>query len=171
MDVMNRGLSPPYRLATREDLVQIVAIYNATIASRIVTADTEPVSVESRQQWFEAHQSSYRPLWVREERGEVQAWLSFSSFYGRPAYSPTAEVSVYVKAGYRRQGIAREFLTRAIAHAPSIGLNTLLGFIFGHNTPSLSLFEGLRFERWGLLPKVAVLDGIERDLVIVGRRV
>jgi phosphinothricin acetyltransferase len=27
------------------------------------------------------------------------------------------------------------------------------------------------FSRWGHLPRVAVLDGVERDLVIVGRRV
>jgi len=37
-----------YRTAIRSDLPQIVEIYNSTIPSRIVTADTEPVSVESR---------------------------------------------------------------------------------------------------------------------------
>jgi phosphinothricin acetyltransferase len=62
-------------------------------------------------------------------------------------------------------------VNEAIAHAPSINLDTLLGFIFGHNAPSLALFERLGFSRWGFLPKVATLDGVERDLVIVGRRV
>jgi hypothetical protein len=33
------------------------------------------------------------------------------------------------------------------------------------------LFERFGFTRWGKLPKVAVLDAIERDLVSVGRRV
>ncbi len=37
--------------------------------------------------------------------------------------------------------------------------------------PSLKLFEKLGFTRWGHLPRVAVLDGVERDLIIVGRRV
>ena len=41
------------RIATREDLPQIVAIYNATIPSRAVTADLEPVSVQSRVEWFD----------------------------------------------------------------------------------------------------------------------
>jgi phosphinothricin acetyltransferase len=50
-------------------------------------------------------------------------------------------------------------------------VDTLLGFIFGHNEPSLRLFEKFGFARWGELPKVASLDGIERDLVIVGHRV
>jgi len=59
----------------------------------------------------------------------------------------------------------------AIAHAPAIGVDNLLGFIFGHNTPSLALFEKFGFRRWGELPELAALDGVERDLVIVGRRV
>ncbi|HEY5290737.1 MAG TPA: N-acetyltransferase, partial [Burkholderiales bacterium] len=60
---------------------------------------------------------------------------------------------------------------QALICAPSIGLNTLLGFIFAHNEPSLGLFEKFGFARWGELPRVATLDGVERDLVIVGRRV
>jgi L-amino acid N-acyltransferase YncA len=48
---------------------------------------------------------------------------------------------------------------------------TLLGFIFAHNRPSIALFEQAGFARWGLLPCVAELDGTERDLAILGRRV
>ena len=160
-----------HRLATRADLEPIVAIYNATIPSRRVTADTEPVSVESRVRWFEEHKPGFRPLWVVEADGRVAAWLSFSSFYGRPAYNKTAELSVYVDEATRRRGLASYLLTQAIAQAPALKVDTLLGFIFGHNAPSLALFERYGFARWGELPRVAALDGIERDLVIVGRRV
>lgn len=41
-----------YRDASLDDLVTIVDIYHSTIPSRIVTADTEAVSVESRLDWF-----------------------------------------------------------------------------------------------------------------------
>src|SRR6267143_5251942 len=92
-----------HRAATRSDLPQIVAIYNSTIPSRIVTADTEPVSVESRVSWFEEHTPNRRPLWVVEDAGRVVAWLSFSSFYGRPAYAKTAELSVYVHEAFRKR--------------------------------------------------------------------
>ena len=148
-----------------------MAIYNATIASRMVTADTEPVSVESRLAWFEEHRPDHRPLWVVEQAGHVAAWLSFSSFYGRPAYAKTAELSIYVHDAFRRHGLASYLLGEALRHAPAVKVDTLLGFIFGHNQPSLDLFAKFGFERWGELPKVAALDGVERDLVIVGRRV
>ena len=160
-----------HRLATRDDLARIVEIYNATIASRQATADTEAVSVDSRIAWFEEHHPDIRPLWVAEAAARVAAWLSFSAFYGRPAYSGTAELSVYVDDAFRNRGLGSYLLTQAIAHAPSIKVNTLLGFIFGHNEPSLRLFEKFGFSRWGELPKVAAMDGVERDLVIVGRRV
>ena len=160
-----------HRLATRGDLAQIVEIYNATIPSRQVTADTEPVSVGSRVKWFEDHHPGARPLWVVEAEGQIAAWLSFSSFYGRPAYDKTAELSVYVRDSCRHLGLGSYLLQQAIAHAPSIKVDTLLGFIFGHNEPSLRLFAKFGFARWGELPRVAILDGVERDLVIVGRRV
>jgi phosphinothricin acetyltransferase len=152
-------------------LAQIVEIYNSTIPSRMVTADTEPVSVESRVRWFEEHTPGRRPLWVVEEANRIVAWLSFSNFYGRPAYAKTAELSIYVHAAFRHRGLGSYLLREAIDHAPAIRVDTLLGFIFGHNQPSLALFERFGFSRWGELPKVAALDGVERDLVIVGRRI
>ena len=160
-----------YRIARFEDLPAIVAIYNSTIASRQVTADTEPVSVESRHAWFYKHTPDRRPLWVSERDGKITGWLSFSNFYGRPAYAGTAELSIYLHEDARGQGLGRRFLTLAIAHAPTIGVHTLLGFIFGHNTPSLKLFETFGFGTWANMPRVATLDGIERDLIILGKRV
>jgi L-amino acid N-acyltransferase YncA len=159
------------RDASAADLPVIVAIYNAAIPGRLATADTAPVAVESRVPWFEAHAPASHPLWVWDDDHTVGGWLSFSSFYGRPGYAATAELSVYVAPTHRRRGIARRLLGHALRRSPTLGLSTLLGFVFGHNAPSLALFDGFGFARWGHLPRVAVLDGIERDLVIVGRRV
>ena len=166
-----------HRLATRADLPVIVDIYNSTIASREVTADTEPVSVASREPWFDAHEAHRRPLWVihaADDTGaspEIAGWMSYSNFYGRPAYSGTAEVSIYIAEAWRGKGIGKYCLQAAIDHAPNIAVHTLLGFIFGHNAPSLALFAKFGFATWAHLPKVANLDGTERDLIILGKRV
>jgi L-amino acid N-acyltransferase YncA len=160
-----------HRVASAGDLPQIVDIYNATIPSRMVTADLTPVSVDSRRAWFDAHLSATRPIWVIDSPDGIAAWLSASSFYGRPAYQRTVEVSVYVREQCRRTGLAGYLLSQLLARAPALGIDTLLGFIFGHNEPSLRLFARWGFGRWGELPRVAMLDGVERDLVIVGRRV
>lgn len=159
------------RPATVADLPAITAIYNATISGRMVTADTTPVTVESRRAWFDAHQAAGRPIWVLDDAGVIAAWLSFDPFYPRAAYDGTAMIAVYVAESHRRRGLARELVHAALAAAPGLGLHTLLGYIFAHNEPSLRLFETLGFVRWAHLPRVAVLDGIDRDLVIAGRRV
>ncbi|AMP15220.1 putative phosphinothricin acetyltransferase YwnH [Collimonas pratensis] len=107
----------------------------------------------------------------RRGQKSLLGWLSYSDFYGRPAYSGTAELSIYIHEDARGKGMGRYLLGQAIAHAPSIGVHTLLGFVFGHNQPSLKLFDAFGFERWANMPRVATLDGIERDLVILGKRV
>ena len=63
------------------------------------------------------------------------------------------------------------FLAQAIAHAPSLRIDRLLGFVFAHNQPSLKLLARFAFEVWGELPGVTLLDGVERDVIILGRRV
>ncbi len=159
------------RPATAADLPAIVAIYNSTIAGRMVTADLEPVTVEARRPWFDAHQTPQRPIWVlADAAGTVVAWLSFDTFYPRAAYDGTAMIALYVAESHRRLGLGRRLLLAALDGAPALGLHTLLGYIFGHNAPSLRLFETHGFARWAHLPRVAVLDGLERDLIIVGRR-
>jgi L-amino acid N-acyltransferase YncA len=159
------------RPARPADLDGIVAIYNASIPGRLATADTEPVTVASRRAWFEEHDDSRRPLWVLDDAGAIDAWLSFSDFYGRPAYGATAELSVYVAPARHRLGDGRLLLDAAMERAPALGLEVVLAFVFGHNEASLRLFASRGFEQWAWLPGVARLDGNPTDLAILGRRV
>ncbi|MEE8620408.1 MAG: N-acetyltransferase family protein [Syntrophobacteria bacterium] len=159
------------RHATESDLPRIVVIYNSTIPTRQSTADTEEVSVESKRDWFRKHTPDKRPIIVHEIEGEVTAWLSFESFYGRPAYDHTAEISIYVASEYRGKGLGRQLLQEAIELTPSLGIKTLIGNIFSHNEPSLRLFRSFGFEEWGKLPDIADMDGKEYSLSIVGKRI
>ena len=161
-----------YRDAKRSDLEKITEIYNSTIASRLVTADTEPVSVKSKIKWFEEHSPEKRPLWVIEdELNEIVGWVSFQSFYGRPAYDATVEISIYLDSNQRGKGLGKEVLGFCIAKAPEFGIKTILGFIFSHNEPSIRLFKHFGFEEWANFPNIATLDDIERSLTILGKRV
>ena len=157
------------RDAVEADLSAIVEIYNATVPTRMVTAELEPTSVEARLPSFREHSPEQYPFWVAESGGSVIGWLDFKKFLPRCAYRGTAEISVYVDEKFRRRGVGQRLLEEAIARAPSLGVTALVGLIFGHNEPSLKLFERLGFERWGFLPGVAQIDGMDRDLVMMGR--
>jgi L-amino acid N-acyltransferase YncA len=157
--------------AKESDLKRIVDTYNSTVASRLVTADLEPVSVESKKPWFNSHDQTKRPLWIVNLEGTYAGWMSFNSFYGRPAYDITAEVSIYLEESARGKGLGNVCLQKAIDECKPRGIKNLLGFIFGHNEPSLKLFYKFKFEKWAHFPKVANMDGIERDLIILGLRI
>jgi L-amino acid N-acyltransferase YncA len=158
------------RDAGEADLPAIVEIYNAAVATRVSTAQLNPVTVEQRLPWFRRHSSDH-PLWVMDAEGTIAGWLSFHPFNSRAAYRGTAEVSVYVHENHRRDGVGRTLLGEAIGRSPSLEISALVGLIFSHNTASLELFRRFEFERWGFLPRVARLEEIERDVVIVGRHV
>lgn len=164
-----------YRLASVDDLPDIVDIYNQTIPSRQVTSDLEPVSVESRLPWFHAHDPARHPIWVvdrpvtKSSQGPLAAWLSFSAFHSRPAYAGTAELSLYVHEACRRQGLGRHLLEEAIKQAPVLGLHSLVGLIFAHNPASLNLFGAAGFQTWAHLPRVAEMDGRRYDLIMMGK--
>ena len=157
--------------AQQNDLAKIVSTYNSTVASRLVTADLDPVSIESKQAWFDAHSIDCRPLWIIEFDGTYAGWMSFNSFYGRPAYDGTVEVSIYLEESARGKGLGKACLQKAFEACTELHIKTLLGFIFDHNEPSLQLFYKMGFEKWAHLPKIANMIDAERGLIILGKRV
>jgi len=156
------------RLANINDLSEIVAIYNETIASRMVTADTEEVSVEQKREWFNSHTAN-RPIYVYCEDEKVLAWLSYKSFYGRPAYDGTVEVSIYITSKAQGKGLGKKLMEFAQTTAKQLDIKVLLGFIFSHNVPSIKLFKHFEFDVWGELPNVAIMDGTPYSLTIFGK--
>ncbi len=159
------------RDAVAADLPAIVDIYNAAIATRTATAQLEPVTLESRKDWLSEHSPDQYPFWVLQMDGPIVGWLTFKSFLPRCAYRGTAELSVYVHEEFRRRGVARRLLEEAISRSPTLQINALVGLIFAHNEASVRLFLQLGFTRWGLLPRVAKVEEVERDLTIMGRHV
>ena len=159
------------RIAIESDLPAIVEIYNATVPTRLSTADTTKVAVASRMEWFRQHTPHRRPLLVHEEGGQIVAWVSFQSFYGRPAYAHTAEISIYISPAHCGKRLGGKLLAQALEMTTSLDIKTIVGFVFAHNKPSIRLFKSFGFKLWGTLPDVAEMDGEEYSLAILGKRV
>lgn len=64
-----------------------------------------------------------------------------------------------------------QIMETVLAACDELDITNLVCLIFGHNAPSIGLMKKFGFEQWGYLPRVAELDGIERDLVYMGKRV
>lgn len=168
-------MSYTHRDAVESDLPRIVEIYNHAVATRTCSCDLDPITVAQRRPSFLAHTRDHRPFWVAEEAGRpeqgVVGYLGWFHFMNeRPGYYITADLAIYLHPEHQRRGLGRYLIGQAIAHAPRLGVETLTATIFASNTASIRLFEAMGFERWGLMPRVARLEGVEKDLVLVGRR-
>jgi phosphinothricin acetyltransferase len=160
------------RDATEADLPAIVDIYNQSIPAGWSTADTTPITVADRVEWFRKFDPAKRPIWVAEIDSVVVATAYLSSFYGgRPAYDATAEISVYIATAHHRRGIGRRIKQWAIEQCPRLGVTTLLSMHFDHNAATRRINESLGFQQMGHLTEIAMLDGQKRGLIISALRI
>ena len=164
-----------YRDATEEDLPRIVEIYNFAVATRKCSCDLEPTTVEARRPSFLEHTPNHRPFWVAEDTASptrgVIGYLGFFHFMNeRPGYFITADLAIYIHPDYQGKGLGTYLLERAVERSPSLGIETLTATIFTSNDGSIALFRKMGFAQWGFMPRVARLEGLEKNLVLVGRR-
>ena len=164
-----------HRDAVATDLPRIVEIYNLAVATRECSCDLEPTTVEARRESFLKHPPSHRPLWVAEDAEAIEegvvGYLGFFPFMNeRPGYFITADLAIYLHPRYQNKRLGTYLLTEAIRHAPSLGIEVVTATIFASNQSSIRLFTRQGFERWGYMPRVARLETIEHDLVLMGRR-
>ena len=159
------------RVAHLSDLEAIVSIYNQAVAIQ-ATADLEPVTIESRRDWFSQHTEDRHPILVAEDGGEILGWLSLSEYrWGRQALRHTAEVSYYVHTEHRRKGLASHLLQPAIERCKPLGIKTLIAILLDDNIGSIRFLEKFGFEQWGQLPRIADFAGREVGHFYYGLRV
>ena len=91
------------RNAVESDLPAIIKIYNAAVATRVATAQLEPVTLKDRRGWLREHSTDRHPFWVLEIHRQIAGWLTLKPFLPRCAYRGTSEVSVYVDEQFRRR--------------------------------------------------------------------
>lgn len=141
------------RPATPADLPAITEIYNDAVLTTTATFDIEPRTEAEQRRWFAEHGPDY-PLLVAEREGRVVGWASISRFAERPAYSITAETSVYIDAAHRGQGIGKELLGALIEAARRLGFHSLVARIAEGSEASIRLHERYGFETVGRLKEV-----------------
>ena len=71
------------RDAIQNDLPAIIRIYNDAIATRMATAQLEPVTVEERRDWLSRHSPDRHPFWVLEMNRQIAGWLTLRPFLPR----------------------------------------------------------------------------------------
>jgi L-amino acid N-acyltransferase YncA len=153
------------RAMRAEDWPAVRAIYEQGIASRQATFETAAPTWEA---WDAGHLAE--PRLVADEGGKVIGWAALSPVSRRPCYAGVVEESVYVHEEARGRGIGRSLLERLCADADAAGIWTIQTSIFPENGASLELHKRCGFRVVGTRERIAQLDGVWRDTVLMERR-
>jgi L-amino acid N-acyltransferase YncA len=148
-----------------EDWPAVEAIYGAGIATGDATFEIAPPS------WAEFDAGRLRDhRLVAVENGEIAGWATLSPTSSRACYAGVVEHSVYVRETSRGRGIGRALMEALIANASESGIWTIQTSIFPENTPSLALHLAVSFRIVGRRERIAQLDGVWRDTLLLERR-
>lgn len=154
------------RTATLTDAEPICRIYNAALAERGSTFETEPRSVSD----FGSRMDDARfPLLVADAGSEVIGWAGLAPYSARPCYAGIGECSVYVALKARGRGVGTALTEALAAAAHGNGFHKLIGKLFTDNTASIRLVERCGFSSVGLHRRHGQLDGEWRDVLVVER--
>jgi phosphinothricin acetyltransferase len=140
------------------------AIYEDGIRSGDATFETEP---PSWQEWDAAHPELRL---VAELDGSVAGWAALSPASPRRCYRGVGEVSVYVAAVARGEGVGRVLLERLVELSERAGYWTLTAGVFSENEPSLRLHRACGFRDVGVRERLGESGGVWRDVVLLERR-
>jgi len=152
------------RIATREDIMAILSIYNQGIEDRIATLEPDLKDMSYMESWFSQHNSRY-PVFVATVDSNIVGWADLHPYSHRCAYAGVGELSVYVERSWRRKGVGQALLLRLEGHAVAHGFHKLVLATFPFNQAGQGLYRKKGFREVGIFRRHGKLDGQWVDVI------
>ena len=145
------------RKAKGADLEELLAIYNYEVEHGVATLDLQPKTLTEWWGWYNEHNIENHPLLVAEDNGKVTGYASLSSYRKKEAYKSTVELSVYVDANHRREGVATALMEAILEEAKKDErTHTVVSVITSGNEASEKLPKKFGFEFCGRIKEVGM---------------
>lgn len=153
------------RALTPADWPAVRDIYAEGIATGDATFEAAPPQWAD---WDAAHSELHRLVATRDD--DVVGWAACSPISERCVYAGVLEVSVYVGASARGQGVGSALLAALVASTEQAGIWTLQAGIFPENATSLALHARHGFRVVGTRERLGQMSGKWRDVTLLERR-
>ena len=150
---------------TAADWPEVSRIYAEGMATRSATFETQ---LPTWEKWDASHLATCRL--VARENSAIVGWAALSPVSSRHVYRGVCEVSVYIAESARGKGIGRQLLESLVDASEHDGRWMLQASVFPENDASVALHTACGFRILGKRERVAQLDGIWRDTLILERR-
>ncbi len=155
--------------ASRQDLPQILAIYNEVIRNSTAVYSEVEFTTARGGAWFDAKAEHGFPFIVARDANDIVGFGTFGEFRPWPCYRHSVEHSLHVRADCRGRGIGRALLVELIARAAAMHKHVMVAGVDADNAASIRMHERLGFERVGHLREVGFKFGRWLDLVFLER--
>ncbi len=152
---------------TPADWPAVKSIYEQGIETGLATFE---VAAPDWPAWDHAHLPECR-LIARDGDGRVVGWAALGRYSARAVYRGVAELSIYIAADSRGQGVGRELMTALVQASERAGIWTLQAGVMADNEVSLVLHEKCGFRRVGVRERIGRdSENRWRDVVLLERR-
>jgi L-amino acid N-acyltransferase YncA len=156
---------PEIRPMEPSDWPAVERIYAEGIATGDATFETAPPTWDE----FDRSRLAGHRL-VATQDDTVVGWAALMPTSSRACYAGVVEHSVYVAESGRGRGIGKALMMALIEAAEAAGLWTIQTSIFPENEASVALHEAVGFRVVGSRERIAQLDGVWRDTILLERR-
>jgi L-amino acid N-acyltransferase len=153
--------------SSRQDLPEILAIYNEVIRNSTAVYTELELSPERGELWFESKRAGGYPFIVSKDASGITGFGTFAEFRAPPCYQHTVEHSVHVRRDCRGKGIGRKLVTELMTRASAMQKHIMIAGIDADNVASIKLHESLGFVNVGHFYEVGFKFGRWLDLVFL----
>ncbi len=151
------------RAVREEDARAIQAIYAPIVSETAISFEDEPPSVDEMANRIATITRSY-PYLVAEQAGRVTGYAYASPHRSRAAYRTSVDVSAYVEAGSRGNGIGRTLYLNLIKKLQDSKYHAAFAGIALPNAASVGLHESVGFHQIGVYREVGFKFGKWHDV-------
>ena len=143
------------RAASRDDLVEVSAIYDHHARSSTAALDDESPGPErwGAKVGDETRRGEHLLVVVAED-GEVRGYAESSVYRDRSAYEQTREVAVYLGLDAQQQGVGRRLYDELLGKLRDDGIHVAVAVIALPNEASERLHRACGFTEAGVLREV-----------------
>ena len=153
--------------ATRQDLAEILEIYNEVIRTSTAVYTEIELTAERGAAWFDAKRSGGFPFIVAKDASGITGFGTFGEFRAPPCYRHSVEHSVHVRRDRRGEGIGRSLVIELMNLAAAMQKHVMIAGIDADNAVSIKLHESLGFINVGHFHEVGFKFGRWLDLVFL----
>jgi L-amino acid N-acyltransferase YncA len=152
------------RDASRDDLAEVLAIYNEVIRNSTAVYSEEEFTGIRGEAWFNAKMAQGFPMIVACDASGVLGFGTIGEFRAWPCYRHSVEHSVHVRSDSRGHGIGRMLVVQQLARAAAAGKHVMIAGVDADNTVSIGLHRSLGFVEVGHFHEVGFKFGRWLDL-------